>query len=165
MTKAAIDWELIERDYRAGILTLRAIASRHGITEGAIRLRAKKEGWPRDLAAKIAAKADDLLRKKELRNDYATEKESVVGAAQMQADYIFKSRKDISKQEEITAKLIEELESCGDELGEKAKINKALAETRKILIGLQRQALNIQDKAPEAAGGVTMIISNDDANL
>jgi hypothetical protein len=143
--RRVIDWESIERDYRAGVLTLRALASQHGISEGAIRLKAKKEDWPRDLSAKIAAKVDDLLRKKELRNNYATEKESVANTAQMQADYIFSSRKDISKQEEITQRLVEELETCGDELGEKVKINKALAETRKILIGLQRQALNIQD--------------------
>jgi hypothetical protein len=45
------DWELIEADYRTGPLSLREIASKAGITEGAIRKRAKKFGWVRKEAA------------------------------------------------------------------------------------------------------------------
>jgi hypothetical protein len=60
--RRVIDWESIERDYRAGVLTLRAMAAQHGITEGSIRLRAKKEEWPRDLSAKIAAKVKLKLK-------------------------------------------------------------------------------------------------------
>jgi len=41
------DWADIEKAYRAGRETLRAIAERNGITEGAIRFRAKKEVWLR----------------------------------------------------------------------------------------------------------------------
>lgn len=47
---AAPDWLAIEGDYRAGKRPLRAIAEDHGITEGAIRARAKKGGWARDPA-------------------------------------------------------------------------------------------------------------------
>lgn len=42
-----IDWERIEGDYRAGILSLREIAEAGGCTEGAIRKRAKRDGWDR----------------------------------------------------------------------------------------------------------------------
>ena len=35
------DWEAIETAYRAGVMSLREIASLHGISEGAIRKRAK----------------------------------------------------------------------------------------------------------------------------
>jgi hypothetical protein len=45
-----VDWTAIEGAYRAGTEPLRAIADRHGITEGAIRARAKKFGWTRDAA-------------------------------------------------------------------------------------------------------------------
>lgn len=44
------DWTVIEGAYRAGVLSLRAIASKHDITEGAIRARAKKHGWIQDAA-------------------------------------------------------------------------------------------------------------------
>jgi hypothetical protein len=42
------DWAAIEGAFRSGRGTLREIASAHGITEGAIRARAKKLGWTRD---------------------------------------------------------------------------------------------------------------------
>lgn len=41
------DWEAIESAYRAGVLSLRDIGEKYGITEGAIRKRAKKLGWVR----------------------------------------------------------------------------------------------------------------------
>ncbi|QZN96376.1 hypothetical protein [Symbiopectobacterium purcellii] len=44
------DWEAIETAYRAGVLPLREIAEQYGdgITEGAIRKRAVKQGWVRN---------------------------------------------------------------------------------------------------------------------
>ncbi len=53
------DWEAIETAYRAGVMSLREIASQHGISEGAIRKRAKRDDWSRDLNAKIQQKAED----------------------------------------------------------------------------------------------------------
>lgn len=44
------DWLAIEGHYRAGQRALRDIAAEFGITEGAIRARAKKLGWTRDAA-------------------------------------------------------------------------------------------------------------------
>lgn len=59
--RPTVDWERIELDYRAGILTLREIADSHGLTHGAINKRAKRDGWTRDLNAKIMAKAASLV--------------------------------------------------------------------------------------------------------
>ena len=36
-----VDWESVERDYSAGLLSLREIADKHGTKEGTIRSRAK----------------------------------------------------------------------------------------------------------------------------
>ena len=44
-----VDWERIEFQFRAGVMSLREIASAHGITEGAIRKRAKRDEWSRDV--------------------------------------------------------------------------------------------------------------------
>lgn len=41
------DWEAIESAYRAGALSLREIGAQYGVTEGAIRKRAKKLEWVR----------------------------------------------------------------------------------------------------------------------
>lgn len=42
------DWIAVEGAYRSGSGSLREIAANNGITEGAIRARAKKHGWMRD---------------------------------------------------------------------------------------------------------------------
>lgn len=42
------DWIAIEGEFRAGVEPLRAIASRHGVSEAYIRKRAKAAGWSRD---------------------------------------------------------------------------------------------------------------------
>ena len=47
---ASPDWLQIEGEYRANSRALRAIAADHGISEGAIRKKAKKLGWSRDPA-------------------------------------------------------------------------------------------------------------------
>ena len=58
-----IDWERIEADYRAGILSLREIADGSGVSHVTISKRAKRNGWTRDLSAKIQAKAEALVNK------------------------------------------------------------------------------------------------------
>lgn len=61
--RTSVDWEAIELDYRAGIKTLRQIGEEQGVTHVAINKRAKRDSWSRDLAAKIRAKADELVTK------------------------------------------------------------------------------------------------------
>lgn len=118
MTKRQIDWEKIELDYRVGIKTLRQIADEHGITEGAVRKRANRDDWSRDLSAKIDKKADDLVRKslvrKEVRNspEYkATEKQIIDENAQAIVEVRLSHRKDIAKAKNLMNLLLDELES------------------------------------------------------
>lgn len=60
------DWEAIESAYRAGVMSIREIASQYEITHQAISKRAKKEGWERDLKAKVKARAENLVAKERL---------------------------------------------------------------------------------------------------
>lgn len=50
---ATPDWEAIESAYRAGVLSLRDIGEQYGVTEGAIRKRAKKFGWVRNSGTQV----------------------------------------------------------------------------------------------------------------
>lgn len=109
------DWKAIELDYRAGIKTLRQIADEHGISEGSIRKRAKREGWTRDLSARIQSKAEELVRKQAVRSEVrkeaaASEREVVEANAQAVADIRLAHRKDIQKARRIAMNLLEELE-------------------------------------------------------
>ncbi|EBU8713755.1 hypothetical protein DL090_13280 [Salmonella enterica subsp. enterica serovar Waycross] len=47
------DWEAIETAYRAGIMSLRDIGALYGVTEGAIRKKAKKLEWVRKNSTQV----------------------------------------------------------------------------------------------------------------
>lgn len=118
--KKPTDWERIELDYRAGILTLREMAKDGGVTEGAIRKRAKRDDWTRDLAGKIKARADDLVRREEVRKEVRkdtvlTEKVLVEGAAQRIAEIRMGHKEHAARAIRIVNKLFDELEDLGDE--------------------------------------------------
>lgn len=126
---ATPDWEAIESAYRAGLLSIREIASQHGITHGAINKRAKRDGWERDLKAKIKAKADALVSKREVSRvvsaETATNERILIEAnAEVIATVRMEHRGDIRRARNIANSLFGELETqCADvgalrELGE-----------------------------------------------
>ncbi len=113
--KKVIDWEKIELDYRAGVKSLREIASEQGVSDTAIRKRAKRDDWVRDLSAKIKAKADDLVRKEQVRTEVRTanpisEKETIDANANLVASVRLSHRKDIQRSRKIAMSLFDELE-------------------------------------------------------
>ncbi|HEY4292069.1 GIY-YIG nuclease family protein [Luteibacter sp.] len=64
--KKAPDWERIEADYRAGLLSVREIAAAQGVSHVAIGKRAKRDGWERSLKPSrnviLAPEIDELDR-------------------------------------------------------------------------------------------------------
>ena len=113
--KKAPDWDQIELDYRAGVKSLRQIASEQNVSEGAIRKRSKRDDWIRDLSAKIKAKSDDLVRKDSVRSEVRTsnsilEKETIDANAHLTADVRLSQRKDIQRSRKIAMSLFDELE-------------------------------------------------------
>lgn len=121
MDKPNPDWEKIELEYRAGVKSLREIALGHEITEGAIRKRAKRDGWDRDLTAKIKLKTESLVRKEMVRNEVRNspqrvldEREIVDVSAQMQASVILSHRKDVCRYNALAIKLLSEIETETD---------------------------------------------------
>ncbi|MFN4482993.1 hypothetical protein [Klebsiella pneumoniae] len=185
------DWEAIETAYRAGVMSLREIASQHGISEGAIRKRAKRDDWSRDLNAKVKERADDLVRKAEVRKQVRTEtalseRVLIEATAEVVAAVRMEHRGDIRRAREITNALFDELGAeCADvdslrKLGElmlspdengrdklneiyhsiismpeRVKAVKALSDALKNLIGLERQAYDID--GPEGDNSVKQL--------
>ena len=188
---ATPDWEAIETAYRAGMMSLREIAAQHGISEGAIRKRAKRDDWSRDLAAKVKERADDLVRKAEVRKQVRTEtalseRVLIEATAEVVAAVRLEHRGDIRRAREITNALFDELGAeCADvdslrKLGElmlspdengrdklneiyhsiismpeRVKAVKALSDAMKNLIGLERQAYDID--GPEGDNSVKQL--------
>ncbi|ETO41355.1 hypothetical protein [Morganella sp. EGD-HP17] len=178
------DWEAIESAYRAGVMSLREIASQHDISEGAIRKRAKRDDWSRDLNAKIKARSDDMVRKQEVRRQVRSEtalseRVLIEATAEVITNVRMEHRGDIRRARELANVLFDELSAeCADvaaleklgelmiepddngrdklnelyhaaiSLPERVKSAKALSETLKNLIGLERQAYGLDDMQP-----------------
>ena len=193
------DWEAIETAYRAGVMSLREIASQHGISEGAIRKRAKRDDWSRDLNAKIQQKADDLVRKQEVRRTVRnestlTERVLIEATAEVIATVRMEHRGDIRRARELTNTLFDELgaqcadvsalEQLGDimfdpddkgrdrineiyqkviSLPSRVKSMKDLSDSLKTLIGLEREAYSIENKAEtkEVTHNVMLVPTSD----
>lgn len=118
-TKKPIDWEAVERDYRAGILSVREIGLANGCTHTAINKRAKAEGWARDLKAKIKAKAEALVSKREVSKEVSskaaeTERQIIDANAEAIVSIRMGHRNDIRRSRALTNKLLEELEGLTD---------------------------------------------------
>jgi len=119
--KAPVAWDLVEVDYRAGILALRAIGAKYGVSDAGILKRAKKEGWTRDLGAKIrekaAAKVSAAAVSKPVSIQTAAyERELVEANATLQSDIILAHRQDIQRSRRLTMRLLNELEAQTDHL-------------------------------------------------
>ncbi|AMC34740.1 hypothetical protein [Janthinobacterium sp. B9-8] len=96
--KKVTDWERIERLYRAGKLSNHALAAQCDVTEGAIRKRAKRDGWEKDLSARVdvAVKAK-LARAPMLTKSHATEREIVEEAASTAVALVLGHRTEIAR--------------------------------------------------------------------
>lgn len=116
MTSKSIDWAAVEQDYRAGIKTLRQIAEAQGLTHGAINKRAKRDGWSRDLNAKILAKADDLVSKAAVSSavskaQAASERQVIEANGQALAAVIRGHREDLGRLRGVVSSLLEKVEA------------------------------------------------------
>lgn len=195
------DWEAIESAYRAGVMSIREIASQYEITHQAISKRAKKEGWERDLKAKVKARAENLVAKREVATLVAAEKaiserQLIEANAEVIANVRMVHRGDIRRARELTNSLFDELSAeCADvpalsklgelmfnpddngrdklneiynsiiSLPERVKSAKALSETLKNLIGLERQAYGLdemhQNKASDSISSLMDDLSKE----
>lgn len=152
--KRKTDWEAIERDFRAGMLSLRETGRRHGVTEGAIRKKAKAEGWARPLAEKVRkAVREKLVRIDGTHPQRATDAEIVEAAAEIGKEVQLTHRKDLQQLRAIgviiTTRLAAHLNGekpDGPFMGEKESpgdLFEKLSRVKARLIPLERQAHNL----------------------
>lgn len=109
--KQKTDWESIEREFRAGQLSVREIARQHSITEGAIRKKSKAEGWQQDLTAKVRERVRTELVRSEVRKEHlkATTPEIIEAAALRGVEIIQHHRRDINQARGIVGTLMNQL--------------------------------------------------------
>lgn len=172
--KPATDWELIEREYRGGQLSIAEIGRRHGVSHVAIMKRAKKREWTRDLTEKVRQEIAARMVTEGLQRP--REAVTIQDLAARGVSILTGQRGRIGRTTEAVAKLLEELHGTTDNLDEiedaiheetaddkdgkrrarmlaavalpsRAAVANNLTQALKTLIGLERQAYNLGDGA------------------
>jgi hypothetical protein len=114
--KSAVDWEAVEADYRAGLLSLREMGEAHGVSHVMINKKAKAKGWTRDLSAKIKAKADALVNRSAVTAGVTAEaavneRQIIEANATRIAQVREEHRRDIRRTRDLFAGLVGQLEA------------------------------------------------------
>ena len=198
--KKTVDYARIEPGWRAGILSPRQLASQYTgetgqkVSHAAIIKHFVSEGVPRDLKAKIQAKAESLVTAaqakmvtQEVTQETRNRDKSIVDAnAQAMATVLLAQREDIQRGRSVVMRLLGELEhqtgvesaallaELGDllraeddkgqdklndlyrriiSLPDRAKTMKSLADSLRVMIDLQRQALGMDAKGSASDSG------------
>lgn len=111
-SRYSVDWETIEREYRAGVLSIREIGKIHGVSDTAIRKKAKEASpqWTRDLTEKVNAQVRTELVRSGVRNaDPQTEREIVEAAAATVVQVVRSHRSRIKQGSELVELLTKQL--------------------------------------------------------
>lgn len=154
-TKSSPDWERIETDYRAGLLSVREIAAAQGVSHVAIGKRAKRDGWERDLGAKIKAKAEALVTSRTVTKEVtaekvATDRAIIEANAEVIANVRLGHRKDIGRARTLAMSLLAELEAQTSNV-------QLLDEIGEILGGDEESGQGISDKMLSLYHAVTSL--------
>ena len=115
-----VDWDAVERDYRATQMTLRELGDKHGCDHAAIARKAKKDGWQRDLtsAVRIAtnARVIEEVVTKAVNNSQQDVTSTIAAAAEVNTRIIMKHRRKLSDLHELVEVAKAKLEEIGDAL-------------------------------------------------
>lgn len=146
-----IDWEAIEREYRANQLSVSEIARQYGISHTAINKRAKAETWTRDLAKTVRQTVRAKLVSDEVSE--ANARETIEIAALRGVQVVRSHQRALSQLNAIgdilatrLAQHLDGIKPDGPGLGDKespSDMLEKLSRTRQRAIQLERQAFNL----------------------
>jgi hypothetical protein len=128
-----VDWEAVERDYRASQLTLRELGEKHGADPAAISRMAKKHGWSRDLMPAVRKATELGLIKatveringevnKEVKDSQQQIVDSVLIAAEVNTQVILGHRKGLNRLNRIKEALLDQIEQAAQLMPELAEV-------------------------------------------
>lgn len=171
MALSKVDWEGIEREYRAGQLTVVEIGRQYCVSHTAINKRAAKEGWTRNLAKAVR----DQIRAGLISGESASAKEAVEIAAARGVQIVKSHQRSLSQLSALADVLTERLSQYLDGIqpdgpGVSARESPAdmlekIIRNRHRLIQLERQAFNLDAAADEedANAGASSVTDRDRA--
>ena len=144
-----VDYERIEPEWRAGIKSPEQLAAEYtrdtgvSVTHQAIRNHFRKQGVPRDLGAKVRAKADAKVLEASVAADKRSGKSAqiVEAAASEIAKIRLEHREDASRARRLVRKLTEDLATIADRPDLLKEMERALADKGEHVSDALRQAI------------------------
>ena len=187
--RSDIDWEAVESDYRAGQLSVSAVAAKHGVSLSQVKARAKRDSWVRDLSKAISERAQAKIAAIDvaaLIEQSATEsadksakliKSAIEQASDVAAGVIVRHRADIRLAQEraqaIEALLDQHIDSAKDlaDVVRATQAYKSMVDARAKLMDKEREAFNlgttqddpVKSAAEGAAAGAVKALPGMDA--
>jgi len=113
LARKSVDWEAIEREYRTGQHSIAEIGRHFDISHPAILKRAKRDGWTRNLAAKVREAVTAKLVTSEVTGA-AGQRETIEAAAARVVQVVREHRKDIGSGRSIVRNLFAELAEASE---------------------------------------------------
>jgi hypothetical protein len=162
------DWEAIEREYRAGRLTVVEIGRQYGLSHTAINKRAKRDGWKRNLADRVRKEVSARLVSEQVSPE--TERAAIEPAVARGVQVVREHQGSIGRGQRLVGSLFSELEEAtenrteietaiedetrGDKerrarmlravaLPSRSSVIVNLSSALKTLVGLERQAFSL----------------------
>jgi hypothetical protein len=180
--KDSIEWDLIERDWRAGVKTQAQMSAQYGVSRAAMNKHFRKRGITRDLDGKVRAAASTIVAQSVIApaeghpGSAISDRDIIAANAQMQSQIILQHRTDIQRARRLSMKMLDELEQQTDHgdlieqlmdvlndpdekymqkrvavlerlitLSSRSSTMKALADTLRSLVTMERQAFGLDD--------------------
>jgi len=168
-----VDYERLEAAWRAGRLSVRELAEKYqretgqAVSHAAIVKHFKRRGIARDLGGKIAERARTMAAQAVAagqgeRHSPLTETRIVEENARQVMVVALEHRSDIRRRRDLGAALFDELAACEkspDTLPERTRTFKALVESLRVLIDMERRALGM-DEAQTAEDGMSRFLKS-----
>jgi predicted DNA-binding protein YlxM (UPF0122 family) len=161
-----IDWEGIEQEYKADQLSLREIGRKYDVSYEAVRQKAKKKGWKKNLASRVQKRVvEKLVDIDDLDIDNVTDDNIVEAAAERGAKIVRLHRQDIQNLKNEEQTILKQLgdnptklwigqyqgkvitKSVAIPVTERAQALNNLANVQHKRIQLERQAWNLNDSS------------------
>jgi hypothetical protein len=186
--RKSVDWEAIEREYRAGQLTVVEIGRQYGLSHTAINKRAKRDRWTRNLADRVRKEVSARLVSEKASPEaeraaiepavargvqVVREHRASIGRGQRLLGALFGELEEASENRDEIEEAIEE-ETADDDNGKRRAImlravalpSRAgvivnLSNALRTLVGLERQAFNLGD-APDGTDRAADVPVTDD---
>lgn len=153
MSSKQPDWEAIERAYRAGSLSVRAIGESQGVNHATILKRAKKEGWARDLTEQVRIatkqKVTTSVTGTSNQSPVVTDADIIDEASSQAASVVLAHRTGLANWRAIADKLsvaLAEIDVNEDNLGDFSRALNAGVDAQLKVIKGERQAYGLDSE-------------------